>query len=366
MSLPQSLATLLRHHVPLEVEGIARMYLNVYVPKLPSDRGVVTFFRFHRGAKFASTALRDPLTKVFVAAMEAFARKKGVELLVFAKNQRKEDLAHEYLARFEGEEGILFIGKAQEKATVCRTERRRNPQTGRSYAWLSRTTAMLNHYYFYGVDRDCGPFFLKFCSYFPSHARLCIHGHEYLQRPLKKEGIAYEALDNGLLCCENPQRMQELADGLSQQKIAALLHKWLGLLPPPFPQEEHDAGYRYDLSILQAVFSLTQVLDRPLTGRLFFEEVIRENLDIGRPNQVQLIFERRINQRTPGRFRTRVITQGVISYHRYEMTDYGRRVSLFFTRTYAPLLRPAMADLFAKGFRSCGSGDGPMVSNSPT
>ena len=57
---------------------------------------------------------------------------------------------------------------------------------------------------------------------------------------------------------------------------------------------------------------MTQVLDRPVTGRVFFEEVIGENLDIGRPSQVQLIFDRRINKKTPGRFRTRVITEGVV------------------------------------------------------
>jgi hypothetical protein len=54
------------------------------------------------------------------------------------------------------------------------------------------------------------------------------------------------------------------------------------------------------------------VLDRPVTGRVFFEEVIRENLDIGRPSQVQLIFDRRVSKKTPGRFRTGVITDGVV------------------------------------------------------
>jgi hypothetical protein len=57
----------------------------------------------------------------------------------------------------------------------------------------------------------------------------------------------------------------------------------------------------YDLSILQAAFSLTQVLDRPLSGRIFFEEVIRENLDLGRPDQVQLIYEF-WGSSDPGRF----------------------------------------------------------------
>ena len=55
---------------------------------------------------------------------------------------------------------------------------------------------------------------------------------------------------------------------------------------------------------------------RPASGRVFFEQVIRDNLDIGRPDQVALIFDRRLIRRgphaTPGPFRTRVITTGVI------------------------------------------------------
>src|SRR6266849_520892 len=88
--------------------------------------------------------------------------------------------------------------------------------------------------------------------------------------------------------------------------------KWLGKLPHPYASTDRKAGHRYQVSILQLECSLTQVLDRPQTGRIFFEEIIRENLDLGRPDQVQLIFERRVTKRTPGRFRTRVLTDGVI------------------------------------------------------
>jgi hypothetical protein len=49
-----------------------------------------------------------------------------------------------------------------------------------------------------------------------------------------------------------------------------------------------------------------------VAARIFFEDVIRENLDIGRPKQVQLIFDRGVTKTTPGSFRTRVITDGVI------------------------------------------------------
>ena len=170
---------------------------------------------------------------------------------------------------------------------------------------------MVNHFYCYCVDEDFGPFFLKFATYFPYTAKLCINGNEYLKRQLAKAGLAYEPLDNGVRACTEPKRAQAICDKLSAQKIDALLRKWLRRLPHPFTAKDRAAGYRYELSIIQAEFSLTQVLDRPVTGRAFFEEVIRENLDIGRPAQVQLIFERRVLKSTPGRFRTRVITEGV-------------------------------------------------------
>jgi hypothetical protein len=303
MSLPRTVAEILREHVTLEVESIDRMYLNVYVPGLQSEGSVAWFFRTHRGHLFASSALMAPMSKAFVAAIEAFVAEHALPLITFEKGQRKDEVMAQHLARFTGDEGILFVGKAQEKTAVFRTERRRNPQTGQPYPWLVRSTAMVNHYYFYGVDRDFGPFFLKFCAYFPYTAKLCLNGHEYVKRQLTQRGIAYEALDNGIVSCAEPRLLQALCDGLSAARIEALGRKWLARLPHPFTVRDRRAGYRYQFSILQAEFSLTQVLDRPVTGRIFFDEVIRENLDLGRPDHVQLIFDRRVGKQTPGRFR---------------------------------------------------------------
>jgi len=311
MSLPQSVADILDRHVTFQLECIDRMYLNVYVPMLQCESGVARFFRSHRGHPFASSALMDPMTKAFVSAMEHFSKQHEIPVVQFRKGQRKDDVMKEHLARFDKPEGVVFIGKAQEKTPVFRTEKRRSPTTGQPYPWIVRSTAMVNHYYVYAVDRDFGPFFLKFCTYFPFNAKLCLNGHEYAKRQLARKGIAFEALDNGVLSCAAPQRLQQICDGLCAEKIDGLLRKWLRLLPHPFTGADRKAGYRYDISILQAEFSLTQVLDRPLHGRLFFEQVIRENLDLGRPEEVQLIFNRKITRRTPGRFRTRILTHDV-------------------------------------------------------
>jgi len=338
MSIPKSVSLVLESHVVLETECIDRMYLNVYVPQLQRVEGIVGFFRIHRKAIFASSALMDPITRAFIKQIDNFAAGNNIPVVTFTKGQRKDDVAKEHLANFTGDEGILFIGKAQEKARVFRTEKRTSPKTGQTYPWIVPGSAMVNHYYFYCVDRDFGPFFIKFCSYFPYNGKLCINGHEYVKRQLVKEGIEFQPLDNGIASCENPKRLQELCDGLCAEKIAALFAKWQAILPDPFTPDDRQAGFRHALSILQIELSLTQVLDRPVTGRVFFEHVIRENLDIGRPDQVQLIFARRINKRTPGRFRTRVITEGVVpslhlDYKRTRIKQYHKEGQALRTET---------------------------------
>jgi hypothetical protein len=309
--IAQSVAEIIRRHVRLTVEGIDRMYLNVFVPGLQYEQGIVQFFRTHRGQPLPSAALMSPMTRSFVAKLEDFVAGHAIPLVQFEKGQRKDAVMAEHLRRFAHEEGVVFVGKAQENTPVFRTERRRSPTTGRPYPWIVRRSAMVNNYYIYAVDRDFGPFFLKFCSYFPFNAKLCLNGHEYAKRQLAQKGIAFEALDNGILSCADPERLQRICDGLSAGKIDGFLRKWLRLLPHPFTGTDRKAGYRYDISILQAEFSLTQVLDRPVHGRLFFEQVIRENLDLGRPQEVRLIFNRTITRRTPGQFRTRIVTQDV-------------------------------------------------------
>jgi|tagenome__1003787_1003787.scaffolds.fasta_scaffold20912120_1 hypothetical protein len=318
MTVARSVADVLDQHVVFDLECIDRMYLNVWQPRLSYGGGVQGFFVAHRGHHYASTALMDPMTKAFVAEVHGFVAARGLELVSFAKGERKDDIAAEFLAGFTEPEGVLFVGRAQEKAGVWRTQRRCNKVTGEPYAWLVRSTAFINYFYFYCVDADFGPFFLKFSSYFPYTAKLCVNGHEWAKRQAARAGLGFTALDNGFAAVEPDDlaTLQAICDRLGPAHLEALLGKWLAILPNPFAPADQDAGYRYELSMLQTEFSLTQVLDRPVSGRVFFEQVIRDNLDIGRPDQVGLIFDRRVRRRgkhpTPGRFRTRVITDGVV------------------------------------------------------
>jgi hypothetical protein len=314
MTLPRTAADVLADHVSFEIECIDRMYLNVYVPQLQHTGGLLGYVHRQLGLPIASTAPLAKITDRFSDAVRRFARDQRVPWVDFARGQRKDDVMHEHLAELTGAEGVLFVGRAQEKTRLFRTEKRRDAE-GNSYPWIVKTTGMVNHFYFYCVDADFGPFFLKFCSYFPYNAKLCLNGHHWAQRQAAAAGIGFTALDNAFATVEDPAAVQAICDELTGEKIEALLRKWLAILPHPFSPADRADGYRYDLSMLQVEFSLTQMLDKPVSGRIFFEQVIRDNLDIGRPDQISLVFNRRLMTKgpraTPGRFRTRVITEGV-------------------------------------------------------
>jgi hypothetical protein len=138
--------------------------------------GLVGYVQQHLGLPIASTAPLAKITDRYVASVHRFAKKNHTAWVDFVKGQRKDDVMHEQLKRFEATgqtEGVVFIGRAQEKTKLFRTEKRRNDQ-GRAYPWIVASTGIVNHFYLYCVDADFGPFFLKFCSYFPYSAKLCL------------------------------------------------------------------------------------------------------------------------------------------------------------------------------------------------
>jgi hypothetical protein len=321
MTLPRSAADVLAGHVLFEIEAIDRMYLNLYQPRLQHGAGIAAFFVGHRGHRFASSALMAPMTAAFTADIDHFVAARGLDLVRFARGQRKDDVTREYLRRAECDDRglvpaqVLYAGVAQEKQRVFRTSKRRNPVTGATYPWLVPGSGVVNQYYFYCVDEEFGPVCVKFSGYFPYTGRLILNGNEYAKRQAAKAGIGFVPLDNAFAAIDDVAAVQAICDGLDEGTITALAARLLAMLPHPFTAEDTAAGYRYELSVLQAEFSLTQMLDAPVSGRIFFDQLIRDNLDLGRPDRVSLIFDRKIIRRgkraTPGRFRTRVITDGV-------------------------------------------------------
>ena len=179
---------------------------------------------------------------------------------------------------------------------------------------FSRQSVAVNHYYFYVQDPEWGPAFLKMGTYLPYPIKLCLNGHEWVKQQLRRADVGFDSLDNGFLACADPTRLQTICDQLGPADVQGFFDRWTARLPAPLTATDRAAGYTHRLALQQVEVSLTQVFERPVQGRHFFEAVIRENLDLGRPDRVGLLFPHRITRRTPPPawgYRTRVITDGV-------------------------------------------------------
>ncbi len=308
-----NIAAIIRQHVSLEVRCLDRLYLHAYMPKLQTSGGLCYFLDDHLGHPIPSPALFKPLHDRCVTAVQAFARRHDVPLIPFEPRQRKDDVVAEYRRRFRAREGVVVIGVAQEKMRSFKAQKRSGPGSKVTFAF-SRQSVAVNHYYFYVLDRDWGPAFLKIGTYLPYPVKLCLNGHEWVKQHLRRQRVPFESLDNGFLACADPQALQTTCDALAPSDVQAFFDRWSHRLPWPMTARDRAAGYDHRLAICQLEVSLTQVFDRPVQGRHFFEAVIRENLDLGRPDRVGLLFPLRLTRATPPPaygYRTRVITDGV-------------------------------------------------------
>jgi len=308
-------ATLLRDHITLTCRSIDRIFLQAYVPKLQSVGQVCLFLNRQRSFPIPSSAAFGQLGEGYVAAIHRWAQAEGVPIRYFVKGDHKEKIAEPLLraAAEEGGEGkVVLIGIAQEKASAWRSWKRKGQEhSAHPHMEWGRQMVFVNHFYFYLWDPEWGPAFWKTNAYAPYPIWLWLNGHSWAQRQLEKSGIAFEALDNGFRWCADPAALQRICNRLGASAVHTFFWRWFHRLPSPFTADDLQAGYAYELAFRQFEVSDTRVFDRPQTGRAFFEGVIRDHLDVGRPDQVVLIFDRKLMPRTPGRFTTGVVTRGV-------------------------------------------------------
>jgi hypothetical protein len=328
---------LLCEHVTLDIECMDRIYLNGYIPTLQVPGQVVNFLTKHRGYEIPSPVLLGRIGQQFVAAVKAYAEQNNIPLIHFEHDQDKDKVAAEHRQKFTRAEGVVFMGVAQEKADSFKATSQKG-ERGFVSIHYSRQSVYVNHYYFYLQDKDFGPAFIKVSSYLPYPIKVCLNGHEWAKQQLRQAGIVFKSLDNGFRSCADPQQLQALCDQLGPDQIQAFFDKWMERLPMPLTAEDRQAGYAQRLSVWQVEISRTQVFDDPQRGREFFEAVIRENLDLGRPDRVQLVFDRKIIGSTPGRFRTQVIENGVcpymyIEYKKSRVKQYFKENQAFRTET---------------------------------
>ena len=294
-------------HVALDIECLDRVYLNAYVPVLQSSGQVVAFMTQHLGLPIPSPVLFDKIGQRFRRAVASFAEGNDIAWVRFAKGDRKADVMRPYLDRraATGRSGVAAIGVAQEFQRVW-TAYQRETRTAAPQFTFAKADRRVTCYYFYLWDEDFGPAFIKVCAYFPYPAKIWVNGHEWAKRQAARAGIGYRELSNGFAACDDPAGLQEICDRLGPGAIEVFAQRWLHRLPMPFGPADQRAGYWWEISMRQVEVSRTIVLDAPRRARAFFEALIADNLDIGRPANVEIIFRRHIRRDTPGVFRTTI------------------------------------------------------------
>jgi len=301
-------------HVVLDLECLDRIYLNAYVPTLQVGGQVVTFFSQHRNQPIASPALVQRMGEAFRLAVAAFAKQHQIPVIRFAKRDRQIELIQPYF-KAATQPSVVAIGVAQEFQSVLtaydRSAKKGEPHSGGPHYSFAKEDRRVTVYYFYIADAEFGLGFIKLCAYFPYPGKVWVNGHEWAKRQALAEGLPFTELANGFASCPDPVRLQAICDRLGPADLQAFFDRWMTVIPTPLQAADQAAGYWWELSMRQVETSRTLVFDAPRRARGFFEALVADNLDLGRPDEVQLTFGRQIRSNTESTFSTKVVTRGV-------------------------------------------------------
>ena len=285
-------------HVGLDLECFDRIYLNGWVPTLQVPGQVVSFLTRHLGFPIPSPAVLERIGLGFRKAVTEFAVEHDIPVVRFGKGERKVEVMRPYLDRLvrAGRSGVAAIGVAQEFQRVFTGITYHGDEGGGGVPRFGYAKAdrRVTAYYFYLVDEQFGSAFIKVCAYFPYPVKIWLNGHEYAKRKARAAGIAFTELDNGFATTEDPAALQRICDTLTPGVIRVFCERWWAQLPLPLTEADRAAGYWWDISMRQVEVSRTIVFDAPRHARSFFEALCVDNLDIGRPEEMQIVFGRRV------------------------------------------------------------------------
>jgi hypothetical protein len=311
----------LEGRVGLEIDCVDRLLLNAYVPKLHVSGQVVTFLTEYLGFPIPSPALLEKIGNRFRRDVKSFAADHQVPILRLKKpdrtrwDDRKLDHVRPYFdkAEAEGRTGVVAIVAAQEYQWVFSAKNRSEKPGVASFDFI-KEDRRVGMYYFYILDQDFGPGFIKICTYFPYPSKVWLNGHEWAKRQARGQGINFSEQANGFASCGNPAALQPICDRFGPADVQGFFNRWTIVIPTPFTDDDKEAGYFWELSMRQVEVSRTLVFDDPRRARSFFESLVQDNIGIGRPEQVAAVFARQLRTRGPrpprGPFATRVFSPG--------------------------------------------------------
>jgi hypothetical protein len=187
MVKPVSVADLLDGHVQLELECLDRIYLNAYIPNLQVGGQVITFITQHLRQPIASPAVVAKIGERFRAAVAAFCHDNEIPVIRFKAKDRQIDMVKPYFKKTE-RAGVVAVGIAQEYQSVFAAYKRPpRPDRAPSFSF-AKADKRVTVYYFYILDPEFGPSFIKLASYFPYPGKVWLNGHVRHEAPHNPSG----------------------------------------------------------------------------------------------------------------------------------------------------------------------------------
>jgi hypothetical protein len=310
-AVPVTVNDVLDGHAALDLECLDRLYLHGYLGQLQVSGQVIQFLA-HRGFKIYSAACLQQIGDAFRRQVASFAEANHIPVVTLKAADRNIEVMRPYLeaAAASGRSQVAAIGVAQETQRVFLARKRDTDPSKCPQFSFSKADRRVTVFYFYLWDAGFGPAFIKICTYCPWPMKIWVNGHEWAKQQARKVGLGFTELSNGFAAADDPALLQKICDALQPGTINVFFQRWLSRLPLPLGPADQQAGYWWELSMAQVEVSRTIVFDAPRHARSFFDALITDNLDLGRPDTLEIIFDRQIRKDTVSEFKTKVITRG--------------------------------------------------------
>jgi hypothetical protein len=310
-SVPVTVNDVLDGHVALDLECLDRLYLHGYLGQLQVGGQVIQFLN-HRGYPVPSPACLQQIGDAFRRRVSSFAEANHIPVVPLKAADRNIEVMRPYLKRAAetGRSQVAAIGVAQEVQRVFIARKRDTDPARCPQFSFDKKDRRVTVFYFYLWDAGFGPAFIKVCTYCPWPVKIWVNGHEWAKQQARKVGLGFTELSNGFAAADDPALLQRIRDALQPGTIEVFFQRWLHRLPLPLGPADQQAGYWWECSMAQVEVSRTIVFTAPRHARGFFDALVTDNLDLGRPDTLEIIFDRQVRSSTEGEFRTNVITRG--------------------------------------------------------
>ncbi len=242
----------------------------------------------------------------------SLAAEAGMTIEHIAKNHiRKEAVVAKVLERRGEHPGLVHVISAMEACDAYQPWH--DKTTHKTY--VRPDSGKCLHYYFYFVDAELGLIYLRVPTWAPFRLQFYCNGHSWLARRLAAEGIGFTAADNAFVRIDDWPRAQELADGLSPDRLHRVLDRYAALCCPVLDVFEQS----YHWSLMQVEYATDLVFRSAATLGPLYEQLARESVLSVRTEQIATFLGRQITpqlaQEIGSQFSTRI--EGTCIKHRF-------------------------------------------------